>query len=98
MTALMLQAQSGHDWQINVKKVGADIPSTMYGIFFEDINYGADGGLYAEKVKNRSFDFPYALTGWQAAGKVEVLSDGPYRLAGCRQGRGAQRRTVRTES
>ncbi|MBR5964285.1 MAG: carbohydrate binding domain-containing protein [Bacteroidaceae bacterium] len=78
MTALMLQAQSGHDWQINVKKVGADIPSTMYGIFFEDINYGADGGLYAEKVKNRSFDFPYALTGWQAAGKVEVLSDGPF--------------------
>ncbi|MBO4443284.1 MAG: carbohydrate binding domain-containing protein [Bacteroidaceae bacterium] len=78
MTALMLQAQSGHDWQINVKKVGADIPSTMYGIFFEDINYGADGGLYAEKVKNRSFDFPYALTGWQAAGKVEVRNDGPF--------------------
>ena len=41
--------------QVDVKKVGLPIQSTMYGIFFEDINYGADGGLYAEMIKNRSF-------------------------------------------
>ena len=34
------------------------IQPTMYGLFFEDINYGADGGLYAELIKNRSFEFP----------------------------------------
>lgn len=43
---------------VDVKKPGAPIQKTMYGIFFEDINYGADGGLYAELIKNRSFDFP----------------------------------------
>ena len=36
----------------------------MWGIFFEDINFGADGGLYAELVKNRSFEFPDPLMGW----------------------------------
>ncbi len=57
---------------------GAKIPSTMYGLFFEDINYAADGGLYAEKIKNRSFDFPTPLQGWTAFGKVEVKNDGPF--------------------
>ena len=57
---------------------GARIPSTMYGLFFEDINYAADGGLYAEKIKNRSFDFPQPLMGWNAFGKVEVRNDGPF--------------------
>ena len=59
-------------FDINLRKVGAEIPGTMYGIFFEDINFAADGGLYAELVKNRSFEFPYALQGWKAFGKVEV--------------------------
>lgn len=39
---------------IQTKKLGAEIQPTMYGLFFEDINYAADGGLYAELVKNRS--------------------------------------------
>ena len=52
---------------VNTKKIGAPIQPTMYGIFFEDINYAADGGLYAELVKNRSFEFPQdALQGWKA--------------------------------
>jgi alpha-L-arabinofuranosidase len=50
----------------------------MYGIFFEDINYAADGGLYAEMVKNRSFEFPQHLMGWRAFGKFEVKADGPF--------------------
>ena len=65
-------------FDINLKKSGAEIQSTMYGIFFEDINFAADGGLYAELVKNRSFEFPYALQGWKAFGKVEVRDDGPF--------------------
>jgi alpha-N-arabinofuranosidase len=44
--------------------VGAGISPSMYGIFFEDINFGADGGLYPELVKNRSFEFQEPLTGW----------------------------------
>lgn len=57
---------------------GVSVPETLYGLFFEDINYGADGGLYAEKIKNRSFDFTYPLTGWNAFGKVEIRNDGPF--------------------
>jgi len=37
----------------------------MWGIFFEDINFAADGGLYAELVKNRSFEFAKPLMGWK---------------------------------
>jgi alpha-L-arabinofuranosidase len=43
----------------------ADIQPTMWGIFFEDINMGADGGIYAELVKNRSFEFIKPLMGWK---------------------------------
>ena len=72
-------AQQIHTLDVNLKKVGAPIQETMYGIFFEDINYAADGGLYAELVKNRSFEFPCdALQGWKAFGNVEVRSDGPF--------------------
>ena len=35
----------------------AEISDRLYGIFYEDINYAADGGLYAELVRNRSFEF-----------------------------------------
>ncbi len=44
----------------------------MYGIFFEDIDFGADGGLYAELVKNRSFEFPQPFVGWVPFGNVTV--------------------------
>ena len=52
------------------------IQPTMYGIFFEDINFGADGGLYAELIKNRSFEFPQKLMGWNTFGNVEVRTKG----------------------
>lgn len=35
----------------------ADIMPDMMGLFFEDINYAADGGLYAEMLENRAFEF-----------------------------------------
>ena len=43
----------------------ATVAPTMWGVFFEDINFGADGGLYAELVKNRSFEFPTGMMGWR---------------------------------
>ncbi len=49
---------------VQVDKPIAEIQPTMWGIFFEDINFGADGGLYAELVKNRSFEFAHPLMGW----------------------------------
>ena len=55
--ALSMQAQQ-HVMTVDVSKPTAKIQPEMYGIFFEDINFGADGGLYAELVKNRSFEFP----------------------------------------
>ena len=58
-------------------KPGAPVQSTMYGIFFEDINFGADGGLYAEMVENRSFEFPNRLMGWNTWGNVSVSSIKP---------------------
>ena len=68
-----------HRLEIDLKKAGAPIQPTMYGIFFEDINFAADGGLYAELVKNRSFEFPNdPLQGWKAFGKVAVRDDGPF--------------------
>ena len=51
--------------QIEAGKPLVPIQPTMYGIFFEDINSGADGGLYAELIKNRSFEFEYPWMGWQ---------------------------------
>lgn len=63
---------------IDTRAEGFPVQETMYGIFFEDINYGADGGLYAELVKNRSFEFDNPLSGWKTFGKVEVRDDGPF--------------------
>ncbi len=54
-------------------KTKFDISPTMYGVFFEDINFAADGGLYAELIKNRSFEFPNGLSGWETDGTVEVV-------------------------
>ena len=74
--AMMAQAQNVLD--IDTRRPGATIQPTMYGIFFEDINYAADGGLYGELVTNRSFEFPQHLMGWQAFGRFELKDDGPF--------------------
>jgi len=81
-TALLIAAAAtaaqGHALRLDLDlaRPGAEIQPTMYGIFFEDINFAADGGLYAEKVKNRSFDFPSGLTGWSVAGNVQLHDEG----------------------
>ncbi|HRZ96003.1 MAG TPA: alpha-L-arabinofuranosidase C-terminal domain-containing protein [Paludibacter sp.] len=49
---------------IDVSKKGINISPTHYGIFFEDINHAADGGLYAELIRNRSFEDASTPENW----------------------------------
>jgi alpha-N-arabinofuranosidase len=69
---------------VRVDQPGAQINPAMWGVFFEDINFGADGGLYAELVKNRGFEFTEPLMGWMkispslARGELTVRDDAPF--------------------
>ena len=58
--------------KIDAAHPGAAISPTMWGIFFEDVNFAADGGLYAEMVKNRSFEFPDPMMGWTRIGDGQL--------------------------
>lgn len=70
---------TAEEFVIRTDRPGATVQPTMYGLFFEDINYAADGGLYAEMVKNRSFEFPQPLMGWESFGNITVAdTDGPF--------------------
>jgi alpha-N-arabinofuranosidase len=51
--------------KVDITKTITKIQPTMFGLFFEDINFAADGGLYAEMIKNRSFEFDKPLMGWE---------------------------------
>ncbi|MFI9344437.1 alpha-L-arabinofuranosidase C-terminal domain-containing protein [Streptomyces sp. NPDC052773] len=77
-------AEAVTDYAITVdpSATGAKIDDTMYGVFFEDINRAADGGLYAELVQNRSFEYSTAdngaytpLTSWTVDGTARVVND-----------------------
>lgn len=61
-THLMIDGRSG----------GKAVSSTMWGIFFEDINFAADGGIYGELVKNRSFEFDDPFMGWKQLRKEDA--------------------------
>lgn len=79
LTAAFCAAAQVNEMKLDVRRPGAEIASTMYGIFIEDINFAADGGLYAELIKNRSFEFPNnRLQGWSVSGRLEVMDDGPF--------------------
>lgn len=78
LSAALSSFAQTHVMDVNTGKKGAPIQKTMYGIFFEDINYGADGGLYGELIKNRSFEFKQNLMGWTTFGNVNVKDDGPF--------------------
>lgn len=62
---LRVNAQAPVTLQVDAGKPYAPIQPTMWGIFFEDINFAADGGIYAEMIKNRSFEFADPKMGWQ---------------------------------
>ena len=59
-----MPAQNMSNIIVKANQPFAEVQSTMWGVFFEDINLGADGGIYAELVKNRSFEFYKPLMGW----------------------------------
>jgi alpha-N-arabinofuranosidase len=65
---------------VDVSRPGATIPRGLFGLFFEDINFAADGGLYPELVKNRSFEFTEPLAGWSKSfnseGELIALAEG----------------------
>ncbi|WP_427918758.1 alpha-L-arabinofuranosidase C-terminal domain-containing protein [Streptomyces sp. cg40] len=76
--------------EVNTQGSGTPISPDLFGVFFEDLNYAADGGLYAELVQNRSFEYGPAdhhdwhpLTAWEllerdgAAGSLTVRDDDP---------------------
>jgi len=65
-----LWAQQPVDFQVAFDKPAGKISPHMWGIFFEDINMGADGGIYAELVKNRSFEFDEPWMGWKRLTKA----------------------------
>lgn len=54
-----------------------EVSDTMWGLFFEDINSAADGGLYAEMVQNRSFEMEDSLYSWKTDGDVKVNTENP---------------------
>ena len=68
---------------VDAKGVGPAVSPTMFGIFFEDINYAGDGGLYAELVENRSFEHRDGMHAWRvesrddAEGKAGFSSEQP---------------------
>ncbi len=53
---LAYAAQAQTSITVDVNKPGHSVSPSLFGIFFEDINLSADGGLYPEMVKNRSFE------------------------------------------
>jgi alpha-L-arabinofuranosidase len=65
LASVQLLAQQPASFVVKANQPTADIQPTMWGLFFEDINMGADGGVYAELVKNRSFEFDTPLMGWK---------------------------------
>src|SRR5271165_5181520 len=61
---------------VDAAHAGAALSPSEFGIFFEDINFGADGGLYPELVKNRSFEFSEPLTGWHEVLAIDSTGKG----------------------
>lgn len=60
-----------------IAKGGKKISTDLLGLFFEDINYAADGGLYAELVQNRSFEYnPEEKRNWNPFSYWEFVQPG----------------------
>jgi len=67
---------------VNLRQKGTDISSSMYGVFFEEINHAGDGGLYAELVQNRSFEEDEIPEGYRIEGTKLIPLAKPYHLTG----------------
>lgn len=69
-TATLSQDKPATVIDIDTRNQGPALDPQMFGIFFEDINFAADGGLYPELIKNRSFEFDDPVAGWK-----QILND-----------------------
>ena len=82
LSVTRIWSQSNPVFTVKANEIKGTIQSTMWGIFFEDINLAADGGVYAELVKNRSFEFAAPMMGWReqrkegGSGSVLVINRG----------------------
>lgn len=64
-TVIVTEAGSAaYSLEIDGKNAAHAVSPTLYGIFYEDINYAADGGLYGDLIQNRSFEFATPLFSW----------------------------------
>ncbi|MEJ7682142.1 MAG: alpha-L-arabinofuranosidase C-terminal domain-containing protein [Segetibacter sp.] len=93
---VLINAQSNENIVVKVDQPTAPIQPTMWGIFFEDINLGADGGIYAELVKNRSFEFNSPLIGWTRQG--ENFKEGDLLILNRQEANAANPRFIRVNS
>lgn len=84
---------------VDVRDIVSEIQPTMYGIFFEDINFAADGGLYAEMIKNGSFEFSEPLMGWEqpASDRFSMNKQSGFATAINRASAGANARLLRVD-
>ncbi|WP_044252335.1 alpha-L-arabinofuranosidase C-terminal domain-containing protein [Rhodopirellula sp. SWK7] len=64
-SCVFAQAEPTGSVRVHVDQPTVALPDTLYGLFYEDINYAADGGLYAELVQNRSFEY-FPVEGWSS--------------------------------
>ena len=66
-------------FHVHAGEAGKRISPRLFGVFYEDLNHAGEGGLYAEMVRNRAFNHPEPLNGWDmltAAGAEGTM--GPY--------------------
>jgi alpha-L-arabinofuranosidase len=70
-------AENPYTINIDAADRSKDVSDNMWGLFFEDINSAADGGLYAELVQNRSFEMDDHLYSWETEGDVTVNIENP---------------------
>jgi len=70
---LQVNGQTNEKNKAGSKQISTD----LFGIFFEDLSYAADGGLYAELVQNRSFEYsPTDRKGWHSFSYWDYMTDG----------------------
>ena len=81
--AMAATAQAQITIDIDAQQRGPKVSPMLYGIFYEDINHAADGGIYAELIRNRSFEdgprfgAPADMQGWATvAAEPPATADG----------------------
>ena len=72
----IVYSQTNAAFTVRTDHTVGNVSPTMWGIFFEDINLGADGGIYAELIKNRSFEFFKPFMGWKIMRQQDKIIKG----------------------